>query len=234
MIREAASDSAVAQLLDEERTLLTLNRTALQHQLESLTHAHQLYEREIQTITAQIQAEKRQYQAVERELNEIRALSARGLASVPRQTGLERTQAQILSTEHGLHTLILRARQNITSVEQRSFDLQNERRTRVNAELQQTRLEIEDVLSRTETTRKLIIEAEVTAPGLARRSTELMAPRKLVIVRMIDGRAVTMPVEEDRVLEPGDVLNVHPSEIPSVAGTAKAAELPIGSILGLR
>lgn len=231
MLREAAADVTVAQLLDEERSLLTLNRTALKHQLESLERAHDLYEREIQTISAQIQAEKRQFEAVQRELNEIKALSSRGLAPVPRQTGLERTQAQIMSAEQGLHTLILRARQNITSVEQKRFELQSERRAKVNAELQQARLDIEEVVSKIETTQKLVIEAEVIAPGFVRRAAEMMASRKIVVVRVVDGDVTTVPVQEDLVLEPGDVLKVHPNEPSPTVGVAERAEdLPTGSI----
>jgi len=211
LLRKAESDLSLKQLLNEERSFLSLNRTTLEQQLENLDHTINLYLREITTIEAQIKSEKLQLAAVQREMSDVKSLSTKGLTTTPRQTLLERTQAQIMSAEQGLQALILRARQSIATAEQRKFDIQSERRSRLNTELQQTRFDIDDVQTRIETARSLIVEAETIAPDMARRAAQFTRPRNLSIIRMINGQSTTIPAREGLVLQPGDVLRVDPA-----------------------
>jgi polysaccharide biosynthesis/export protein ExoF len=210
LVKDSEKENSVKQLLREELSLLALNRESLRQQLESLDRAINLYEREIKTIEKQAEAEKLQLEAVQRELAEVKVLTTKGLATMPRQTSLERTQAQIMSAEQGLQALILRARQSITAAEQRRFDLQNERRAKLNSELQQLRLDIEDVQSKIEIARDLIIEAETTAPDAMRKRAETSGARDLIIVRMVDGRSTPLVAREEMALQPGDVLRAGP------------------------
>ena len=115
-----------------------------------------------------------------------------------------------MAAEQGLHTLILRARQNIAQLEQRTSELQSERRVKLNAEMQQTRQELEESHSRIETTRKFMIEAEVTAPTMTvrRLSRGLGKEFSFLIVRTQDGKATSLPADENTPLEPGDVIKV--------------------------
>ena len=122
-----------------------------------------------------------------------------------------------MAAEQGLHALILRARQNIAQLEQRTSELQSERRVKLNAEMQQTRLELEESRSRIETTRKFMVEAEVTAPTMAvrRMSKGLAKEYSFLIVRTQDGKATSLPADENTPLEPGDVIKVDREDPPS-------------------
>jgi exopolysaccharide production protein ExoF len=209
-LAQQASDPTIVPLLAEEHIILTTNRKTLRSQAEGLERSRALYEREIQAITAQIEAGKRELESVRKEFAEINSLRQKGLSSWSRELTLERTQAQLMAAEQGLHTLILRARQNIAQLEQRTSELQSERRVKLNAEMQQTRLELEESRSRIETTRKLMIEAEVTAPTMAvrRMSSGLGKEYSFLIVRTQDGKATSLPADENTALEPGDVIKV--------------------------
>jgi polysaccharide biosynthesis/export protein ExoF len=216
-LTQQAADPTIAQLLAEERNILSTNRETLRSQTEGLERSRALYEREIQTITAQIEAGKREFEAVRKEFAEISSLRQKGLSSWSRELTLERTQAQLMAAEQGLHALILRARQNIAQLEQRTSELQSERRVKLNAEMQQTRLELEESRNRIETTRKLMVEAEVTAPTMAvrRLSKGLAKEYSFLIVRTQDGKATSLPADENTQLEPGDVIKVDREEPPS-------------------
>jgi exopolysaccharide production protein ExoF len=210
-LTQQATNPTIAQLLTEERSILTTNRDTLQRQVENLERSRVLYEREIEAITAQIEAGKRELESVQKEFDDVMSLRQQGLSSLPRQLALERTQAQLVSAQHGLQTLVLRARQNITELEQKISGLESERRVKLNAEMQQTRLELEESRSRIETTRKLIIEAEVTAPTMtARRGSRGHAKEySFLIVRKQEGKATSLPADENTALEPGDVVKVE-------------------------
>ncbi len=120
-----------------------------------------LHEREIDAVAGQIRGGKLQQESVEKQLNVVKALYARGLTTIMRQTDLERMQAQITVAEQGFQTLVLQARRNITQIDQKIFDLQNERRAKLNNELQSTRLELEETFNRINTNRNLMMEARV-------------------------------------------------------------------------
>jgi hypothetical protein len=207
----------------------------LRRQLESLEKARVLYEREIESLKGQIEAERRQLASVEKELKEVMSLTSRGLSPLPRQTGLERIQAQIMSAEQGFQTLILRAQQNITQVEQRSAEVQSERRLRLNTELQQTRFELDEIFTRIDTAHKLVSEAEVTAPlGAMRRTERSMIGHSFLIVRMQGGTAANLPAQETTALEPGDVIKVERDNGLSAVSDVTGARLPAGTLLNGR
>lgn len=222
LTRQAARDQTLAQVMAEERAFLRINVDALKRQLESLEKTRGLYEREIESVSEQIGANKKEAASVQRELNEVKALFGRGLATISRQSALERTQAQIAVAEQGFQTLILRARQNITHIEQRIFDLQNERRGRLNAELQNTRLNLEEALNRIDTNRSLMLEAQFTAPILAANTEEFAETRSFQIVRSENGKPVTLAADEHMELQPGDVVKVQRT-YPLPAGLSAAS-----------
>jgi protein involved in polysaccharide export with SLBB domain len=218
LVRRASSDVTVAQLIDEERSFLNINIDALKSQIESLETTRTLYEREIEAVSKQILSTRRQAESVQKELAEVASLFARGLAPVSRKTGLERVQAEIAISEQGMQTLILRARQNITQIEQRIFDLNYERRSRIYSEIQNTRAELEEISIKLDTSKSLMVDVQFTTPLRMSTSEEAVENRNLLIVRMVDGKTVTLPAEENQELRPGDVLKVQrtiplPSEI---------------------
>lgn len=216
LMRQAKDDNGIAEVVDEERSFFTIHQDALKNQVESLEQTRSLYEREIEAVNGQLRANKAQYDSVVEELNEVKALYVRGLTTSMRKSGLERTLAQLDVAEQGFHTLILRARENITLVDQKIFDLKSQRSASITADLQRTRVELEDVGVKFETNRHLLVEAQLTSPNLVSMvDDDVLGGRSLTVVRLQDGKPVTIDAEEHMELLPGDVLKVQRSVLPS-------------------
>ena len=215
IMQQARNDSTLSQLVDEERSLLNIRVTAMKTQIESLERTRGFYEREIEAVSRQIQATRAQYESVGAELKDVKALARQGLTTASRQMGLERMQAQIEMNEQGFQTLILRSRQGISQVEQRIFDLKSERNATLTAELQRTRIELDEVGTRFETNQSLLVEAQLMVPTLVGNSDGVVEARSLTVVRVQDGKALSIEADESTVLLPGDVLRVQRSVIPT-------------------
>lgn len=215
LVQQSQKDSAVRQLVDEERSLLNIHVESLRNQIESLEKTRDLYEREIDAILRQIQANRTQYDSVGKELKEVKSLFARGLTTVSRQANLERMQAQLEMNEQGFQTLILRSRQNISQVDQRIFDLKNDHNAKLTAELQRTRFDIDDIGIKFETNRSLMLEAQFTTPTLVSSFDGAVEARGLTVVRVQDGKTQTIDADENTELLPGDVLRVQRTVLPS-------------------
>jgi polysaccharide biosynthesis/export protein ExoF len=216
--RQARNDGTLSQLLDEERSLLNIRVEAMKNQIESLEKARGLYEREIEAVSRQIQANKVQYESVGNELKDVKALTQKGLATATRLMGLERMQAQIEMNEQGYQTLILRARQNISQVDQKIFDLKSERNATLTAELQKTRIDLDEVGGKFETNQSLLVEAQLVMPTLVGNSDGLVETRSLIVVRVQDGKTQSIEADENTELLPGDVLRVQRSIISTGLG----------------
>jgi hypothetical protein len=219
--RKAKNDKALTQLINEERSFFNIHVESLKKQIDSLEKTRDLYEREVEAISRQIQASQKQHESVEKELKQIKALFARGLTPISRQTNLERMQAQIEVTEQGFQTLILRARQGIAQVDQKIFDLTNEKNARLTAELQRTRMDLAEIGIKFETDQSLLVEAQLTAPRMVSGSEDLIETRSFSVVRNKNGKSVTMDADEHVELLPGDVLKVQRNILPSAAGLAQ-------------
>jgi predicted nucleic acid-binding Zn-ribbon protein len=217
--RQARNDGTLLQMIDEERSLLNIRVEAMKTQIESLEKARGLYEREIEAVSRQIQANKVQYDSVGNELKDVKALARQGLATATRLMGLERMQAQIEMNEQGYQTLILRARQNISQVDQKIFDLKSERNASLTAELQRTRMDLDEVGTKFETNQSLLVEAQLMVPTLVGNSDGLVEARSLTVVRVQDGKAQSIEADENTELLPGDVLRVQRSIIPTALDT---------------
>ena len=218
LTRQAQDDATLAQLIDEERSLLSIHVEAMRTQIESLQRNRGLYEKEIEAISRQIQANKIQYDSVGKELQEVKDLVKRGFSTVTREMGLERMQAQIEMNEQGFQTLILRSRQGISQVDQKIFDLKSERNATLTTQLQQARLDLDDVRVKFETNQNLLVEAQVTVPTLVGNSDGVVEGRSLTVVRVRDGKAQTIDADEQTELLPGDVVRVQRSILPNSLG----------------
>jgi exopolysaccharide production protein ExoF len=214
LLKRAERDPSVAKLLDEERSFLSISVSALTKHIDSLERTRTLYEDEIKAVLRQIEATKAQARSVREERKEVDALFARGLGTINRKSNLERLEAQVEMTEQGYQTLLLRARQNISQVDQKIFDLKHERNTKLNGELQRTRLELEQVAMKIDTSQNLLREVRSVGPSLVSTSSDMVEGRSLTIVRVQDGKTAIIEADENTELYPGDVLKVEKSIVP--------------------
>ncbi|KRR14834.1 hypothetical protein CQ12_28620 [Bradyrhizobium jicamae] len=219
-------------LQERERGLFQARKRELEKQLTGFAELQKLYQGEIQAVQQQIQAEKRQAELVQRELDEVRGLAARGLASNPRILLVERTLAEIEGTQRNLDAIIMRARQSIAQAIQQGDELRAKSRERIDAESDAVSVEMRDTRARIEMAKQLIAEAETTAPlAIAKRVRNAgVTPRYELVRRASTGESQQTAVEGSEQVQPGDVVEVRarPSEDleSSVRLRTGRAELP--------
>jgi protein involved in polysaccharide export with SLBB domain len=210
------TDRKVVALQERERGLFQARKRELEKQLTGFAELQKLYQGEIQAVQQQIQAEKRQAELVQRELDELRGLAARGLTSNPRILLVERTLAEIEGTQRNLDAVIMRARQSIAQAIQQGDELRAKSRERIDAESDAVSAEIRDTRARIEMAKQLIAEAETTAPlAIAKRVRNIgVEPRYELVRRASTGESQQMAVEGSEQVQPGDVVEVRaaPSE----------------------
>jgi hypothetical protein len=207
------SDPQIAAMVSRETALFHTQKADLDKQLASLTNLQNLYSGEIQSLQAQIESEKKQGDSVQKEVDELRGLAARGLTSNPRLFLVERASAEIEATERNLQAVIMRARQSIAQAGQQGEDLKIKFRERVNSESDQVNADIRDTRLRMKTTTQLAEEAEETAPlAIARRLRNTgSTPKFKVSRRASDGTEEKIDAEDSYQIEPGDVVLVDNS-----------------------
>jgi chromosome segregation ATPase len=206
----AGADPDTQAIVGRERALMQARATALEEQLASLQRTTELYGEEIASLRVQIQASEQQLRAVERELEEIRALVGRQLAPTSRLTLLERTVAQIISERQLLQTAIIRARQNISLADRARATLLNDRRQEILDELRKLDTEEAENQRRIETARNLVTEAQQTTPLLAHRLLSARSRSYRYEITRNDGAEPHVETTADvrAPLMPGDVVHV--------------------------
>jgi len=222
----AYPDDASAELaMQQEGLIFQVRREAFSTQMRVLEQLKSFLEKEVVSLAAQKQTEDTQIQLVKKELSSVSLLVDKGLASAPRQLGLERTVAQIEGERLRVETTLLRAKQEISRTEISMLELKNKRANDVSVELRETQAKLEELGRRTATADQLLYEAEVTAPQLlAQRARSRRVQPVYTIVRQKEGNALELSASESTAVEPGDTIKV---EVP-FPNTAQAADASVG------
>jgi chromosome segregation ATPase len=204
----------------------------LAKQLAGLDDLKNLYRGEITALQSQIESEKKQAELVQKELNELRGLAARGLAANPRLFLVERTIAEIEGTERNLEANVMRARQSIAQATQQSEEARVKFRERIDAESDAAASEIRDARGRIETTGRLVTEAEQTAPvAIARRLRNTGAePKYKVSRRKPDDTTEDLELASHDQIEPSDVIQVDRSLPDPVETEPRLSRLQTGEV----
>jgi exopolysaccharide production protein ExoF len=204
------NDPKVALLIERENLLFRTRKTDLAKQLAGLDDLQNLYRGEIAALQSQIESEKKQAGLVQKELDELRGLAMRGLAANPRLFLVERTIAEIEGTERNLEANVMRSRQSIAQAAQQAEEAKVKFRERIDTESDAVASEIRDTRARIETTGRLVMEAEQTAPvAIARRLRNTSAePKYKVSRRKSDDTTEDLELASHDQIEPGDVIQV--------------------------
>jgi protein involved in polysaccharide export with SLBB domain len=206
-------DPKVASLIERENLLFRTRKNDLAKQLAGLDDLQNLYRGEITALQSQVESEKRQAELVQKELDELRGLAARGLAANPRLFLVERTIAEIEGSERNLEANVMRARQSIAQAAQQAEEAKIKFRERVDTESDAVASEIRDTRARIETAGQLVTEAEQTAPlMIARRLRNPGAePKYKISRRKSDSTTEDLELASHDRIEPGDVIQVDRS-----------------------
>jgi len=207
------SNPAVAAIIDRENAALGLESETETQNAQSVESIKTLYREEIASLSGQIDALRTEQQNVQRQLQDLRNLSGKGLALTPTMTALERTLSQISNEQLSINTAIVKAQENMSLAEQQFRDQTLARGRADMRELQQVRDEIAELTSRIGTAHDLRDEAQ----NRASREDALLAgdepARGAIAVLRREGERVREIVGEDTtLLEPGDVVKVPPAK----------------------
>jgi polysaccharide biosynthesis/export protein ExoF len=225
--------SPVAQIMQEEQLLFDARLSGLKAQVDNLNQIKTLYEKETESLRAKLELEEKQVALIQRELDSVNSLVAKGLTVAPRQLALERVLAQTESGRIEMTTAILRARQEAGRAESNILDLRNKMRNEVLVELQLTQSKLAEAIDKVETTRRLVLEAEVDAPlAEEERSRDETIRPVYFIVRRVGDTARETTVAESELVQPGDVVKVE-RILPPIRGGTASRQAPTAGAPGL-
>lgn len=198
-------------MMREEGLIFDARRESLRRQMETSTQLISSLDKEVQSLRERIELRKRQAEAVDRELTRIRNLLDRGLTSTSRQLDIERLLSEYQSNEIELGTAVLRAQQEIAKAKLAATQLQDQRRSEVVQDLQQTQIKIDEYKEKLQTAQGLISESEVSAAKLETMvgPRQPVEPMLSIIRHMPDGESHEVPATQITAVEPGDVIKIE-------------------------
>jgi polysaccharide biosynthesis/export protein ExoF len=205
-LTDQKNNPIIAAILDSERTTLTLERSAAKNQNEDLESLKQLYLQEISSLRDQQKALKDEQVTLKRQLDDLRALSTKGLALAPSILSMERSLSQNGNELLTIETSIVRAQESIKVAEQRARDQALERSRSNTRDLQQVKDDIIDTRTRIVTQRSLLEESQSITPSHVYSESTTMG--NIVIVRMKGSEKHEIVVDESALVEPNDVIRV--------------------------
>jgi polysaccharide export outer membrane protein/exopolysaccharide production protein ExoF len=194
----------------QEQAIFDARREAAASQIDALQKLKTFLDKEIVSLTAQLQTADTQMQLINKELAGVSSLVEKGLAVSPRQLQLERTVAQLQGDRLRQETEILRARQELSKTDISINEVRTKLKNDVSLELRITQGRLDEVSQKIETSRRLLYEAEVTTPALLmeRSKAAKIQPTYTIMRPQANGVEEVDAVETTR-LEPGDTLKVQ-------------------------
>jgi protein involved in polysaccharide export with SLBB domain len=224
-------DPVVSAIIKNEQAALALENEMKRTDRATFERIKSLYQNEIGSLRGQVEALSQEKESIGTQLNQLRAMAAKGLALSPTMFALERSFAQVSSEQMSAETAIVRANENITLAEQRMNQLQQERDHLNSKNLQQTRDELAEAHAKIETATLLLDEAQTGAPAEVRQRLSSDGERRHFIILRRDGDTTKQVVaDETTFVAPDDVIKVPtvrpPPATPSSSINLSRADQP--------
>ena len=198
-----ASESALMKSRTERYTL----------QLKALTDLHALLQSEVESLNKKSETQNRQLQLANEDRDRVNRLNEQGLALSQRRISAEERAAEVESTLLDIDTQSLRAKQDINKATQDEINLRNDWVAQRSKELQDTEAELDKLNLQLTTSRELMSEALAqSAEAIRFDPSGKSATITYLVVREENGKPKEVKVEENTLLQPGDVIKVS-SEI---------------------
>jgi protein involved in polysaccharide export with SLBB domain len=207
----------IAAIMKNEQAALALENEMKRTERTAYERIKSLYQDEIGSLRGQVEALSQEKESIGTQLNQLRAMAAKGLALSPTMFALERSFAQVSSEQMSAETAIVRANENITIAEQHVNQLQQERDRNNSRDLQLTREAIAGARATIEKQTQLLHEAQVTAPAEAReRLSKDWERPNFTILRRDGGTIKQVAADEMAFVAPDDVITVPTVRPPPV------------------
>ena len=209
----ASGDGSMSRLIKEEQLLFEARRYAIQSQSASLEQSKLISQQELTSLSQKDISLNRQSESMNKELNNISNLVAKGLTVLPRQLELEQSTAQIESNRLDVTVAMQRAKQEIAKADRDILELRNTRRSESLQEGTQIRNRLAELQQRIETDQNVIEHLEIRAP--AEISSRLAGTRSPVyrVTRRSGNDFLSFTAGESDWVQPGDVIRVSPTSV---------------------
>jgi polysaccharide export outer membrane protein/exopolysaccharide production protein ExoF len=203
------NEAVLRQMREEEQAILDARSAAFRSEVEARETLKSFLERQVVSLAARIDTGETQVALATEELDGIKGLVDRGLATSGRQRDLERLVAELTGQRIDWERTLLQARQQISEADAALLALRNTRRTETASALQETEAELQRLVSERDTAQSLLLQSRLAAVGAADSELRL-APVEPVysIIRREGGEAREMSAEESTTVSPGDVVKV--------------------------
>jgi polysaccharide export outer membrane protein/exopolysaccharide production protein ExoF len=218
--RRSNTTEFMASLMAKEQSVFELRRKANETQLTALKQLQEFLEQEVESFGKRLAAHQEQVDLMKAELDGIKVLSDKGLATQPRVLGLRRNIAQLEGEKLRMESERTRAKQELSRVVLSRIEFDNKRSNDLTIELQQTEARLEQVVQEAGVNEQLLLETRSQAAASPLRlastgSSSMPAPKlSYTIVRKVKDGVVEIEATESTPLQPGDTVKVT-STVPS-------------------
>src|SRR5262249_29660448 len=137
-LEKLKDDAAISAVMKNEQAALARETEMKRTERATVESIKSLYQDEIGSLRGQVDALSQEKESIGTQLNQLRAMAAKGLALSPTLFALERSFAQVSNEQMSAETAIVRANENITLAEQHMNQLQQERDRLTSKDLQLT------------------------------------------------------------------------------------------------
>jgi len=160
----ARDDPDVEEVLINQTDLFTARREAHENQVFLLQNRIAELEEQIAAYQSQASAAGEQLGLIRQEISAVQELLEKGLETKPRLLALQRAAAELRGKRGEFEALIAQSRQSIGTTELELTDLENQRRTGIVDELDETQNRIADLTDRATAARDILARSAVVAP----------------------------------------------------------------------
>ena len=209
LMKRRIIDDAVERIVKRELLVFDMRKKAFETQLDALDQLQSFLEQEIGSMQKRVELHDIQVDTVQQELDSILHLFKKGLASAPRKLALQRALAQVRGDGLRLESILMQARQDISKTKITIVDLQAKRTRDISAELRNAQAKLEELRSRTNSSKQLLFETEVTAPQIFSAQENRQMKPIFKVLRQSGSVSTEFVADETTVVDPGDTIKVE-------------------------
>jgi protein involved in polysaccharide export with SLBB domain len=234
-------NEVVSSTVKQEQLLFDARREAFHTQTTALEQLKSYLEDEVTSLEKQLKVHETEVNTVNTEFKMVQKLYKKGLTAAPRKLALERNVAQVRGERLRMESNLMRARQEISKTKISIIELRGKRNSQLSDQMQKAQARLDELRSRTQTSKNLLFETEVLAPQmLAQEGTKAQAPI-FKVVHQGQPLSSERVVSQEELVQPGDTITVRlplresslttPAfPAPALAPRASATPTPTASI----
>jgi protein involved in polysaccharide export with SLBB domain len=208
-IQSHMHNEVVSSAVKQEQLLFDARREAFHTQTTALEQLKSYLEEEVASLEKQLKVHETEVKSVNTEFEMVQKLYKKGLTAAPRKLAMERNVAQVRGARLRMESNLMRARQEISKTKISIIELRGKRNSQLSDEMQKAQARLDELRSRTQTSKNLLFETEVLAPQmLAQEGTKAKAPI-FKVVHQGQPLSSQRVVSQEALVEPGDTITVE-------------------------